>query len=114
MNLQHQPLVKAFRQAAIGRCIEFLQAITAQLLALKNQQFLQGGAWEFYGRICPIKGTSGGPKIRVSMGFPRKYLGGFKKKQYNYGPVDFDPLQEWIILFTVYLYINAAIHYSIG
>lgn len=47
------PASPAFRQAAIGRCIEFLQAITAQLLALKNQQFLQGGAWEFYGRICP-------------------------------------------------------------
>ena len=46
------------------------------------------------------------------MGFPRKYLGGFKKNNDNYGPVDFDPLQQWIILFTVYLYINAAIHYS--
>ena len=82
----------AFCQAAIGRCIEFLQAIAAQLLALKNQQFLQGGASNFTGGF--FQGNFGLTKNPHFYGGSKKILRRFQEKNNcNYGPVDFDPLQ---------------------
>lgn len=74
VNLQHQPFVKLPLAAASS---------SSKRSPRNSSRWKISSSCRAAHRILRAdfsKGTSGWPKILISMGVPRKYLGGFKKK----------------------------------